>query len=75
MFLIEYDEGKYIDGEKLDYIHLSNRCVQFSLSGDKTLYEVDNGMAGIFVNNLQAINDNPSGMEAKLKELQESHYD
>ena len=74
MFLIEYEDGKYIDGEKLDYIQLAASGVEFTLSGDtETLYKVDNGMAGIFVNNLQAINDNRSGLKVKLKELQEAN--
>lgn len=74
MFLIEYEEGKYIDGEKLDYIGLSGSRIQFTLSGDtKTLYKVNNGLAGTFVNNLQAIDNNRSGLEAKLRELREAN--
>lgn len=74
MFLIEFEEGKYIDGEKLDYIGLSGSRIQFTLSGDtETLYKVNNGLAGTFVNDLQAIDNNRSGLEAKLRELREAN--
>ena len=74
MFLIEYYDGEFIDAEKINYIQINASGVRFTLSGDvESLYEVDNGMAGVFINNLQAINDNPCGLEAKLKELQEDN--
>tara|TARA_R110000850_G_scaffold250986_1_gene376124 strand:- start:247 stop:480 length:234 start_codon:yes stop_codon:yes gene_type:complete len=76
MFLIEYEEGSYIDAEKIDFIKLSTEGVIFTLSGDiETVYRVGNGMAGVFINNLQAINDNPNGIEAKLRELMDSDDD
>jgi hypothetical protein len=76
MFLIEYEEGSYIDAEKIDIIELSTEGVIFTLSGNMdATYYVDNGMAGLFINNLQAINDNPNGIEAKLRGLMDSDDD
>ena len=70
MFLIEFESGKFIDAERIDYININDGEVIFTLSGDvESLYKVTEGLAGTFVNNLQALNDNINSVESCYHKL------
>ena len=59
MFLIEFDKGKFIDAERIDYINLNDNEIIFTLAGDtQSLYRVEKSYESLFCNNLQAINGN-----------------
>lgn len=59
MFLIQYQNGKFADAERIDYINVNCGEVIFTLTGDEdSMYTVDSDRADIFLNNLGALNDN-----------------
>jgi hypothetical protein len=59
MFLIQFESGKFIDAEKIDYINVNEGEVIFTLINDTdSMYKVDDGMVSMFLNNLGALNDN-----------------
>ena len=64
LFLIEYSNGCFINGLKVDWVKVSPESVSCTLVGDEEhLIEVDKDYQRTFVNNLQAINDNISSVE------------
>jgi hypothetical protein len=59
MFLIEFSEGQFIDGERINYVWITNSKVKFSISGDnETLFIVDKVNEKPFLNQLQVLNAN-----------------
>ena len=59
MFLIQFESGKFIDAEKIDYINVSGGEVVFTLINDTDcMYKVSDGMVSRFLNNLGALNGN-----------------
>lgn len=70
MFLIEYDKGLYINGELVDWLHVSPvGKVSVTLSGDiETVYKVSPECASTFVNNMQALSGS-GGVEARYHEI------
>ena len=69
MFLIEYREGCFIDGERVNWLEVKKGFVQCTLSGDgDTTVTVDEKYHGNFINNLQALNGNFS-IESRYLEI------
>ena len=57
MFLIEYEENKFIDAERIDYLGLVNDRVTFTLNSDSgTLFFVDKVIEKQFINRLDGVN-------------------
>ena len=57
MFLIEYEENKFIDAERIDYLGLVNDRVTFTLNSDSgTLFFVDKALERQFINKLEDVN-------------------
>ena len=74
MFLIEYENGKFINGKNVKYINLNEEEILFTLDGDnESCFKVDEKFAGKFVNNLQALNGNIQSVECKFRELNGAH--
>jgi|TARA_R110000824_G_scaffold72277_1_gene184468 hypothetical protein len=66
MFLIEFSEGQFIDGERINYVWITNRKVKFSISGDnETLFIVDKVNEKSFLNQLQALNTSITDVAAR----------
>lgn len=63
MFLIEYSENRFINGENIQWLKLGVDEVMFSLKSDNEVFSVDSKLQEAFVNNLQAINDNINSVE------------
>ena len=60
MFLIEYEENKFIDAERIDYLGLVNDRVTFTLNSDSgTLFFVDKAIEKQFINKLEDVNKGP----------------
>ena len=59
MFLVEFQKDEFIDGERIDYISLTNNKVTFTLSGDsESLFTVEKILEPLFMNHIQALNNN-----------------
>ena len=66
MFLIEYEEGSYINGEMINYIDIDKESIEFTLAGDnESIFRVCKDHQQTFINHLQALNGNISSVEAK----------
>ena len=66
MFLIEYEEGAYINAEMINWVEVDKRSVEFTLTGDnESVYRVCKDHQECFVNHLQGFNTNISSVEAK----------
>lgn len=70
MFLIEYSDGQYVDGERISWIDVYNSEVRFTLSCDsKCIYDVDPENADLFLNHLSALNDNLTSIQGRYNAL------
>ena len=70
MFLIEYEENKFIDAERIDYLGLVNDRVTFTLNSDSgTLFFVDKAIESPFLNQLQALNQSLTNPEARHNQI------
>ena len=60
IFLIEYAKGCFVNGYEVTHLHVSNDRVEFTLKGHDSswFYVVDGDKEDMFLNHLQAINDN-----------------
>ena len=66
MFLIEYEEGVYINAEMINWVEVDKGSVEFTLTGDTVgVYRVCKDHQECFVNHLQGFNTNISSVEAK----------
>lgn len=70
MFLIEYDKGRYINGELVEWMHVDPAGkVSVTLSSDtETAYKVNPDCAAAFVNNMQALSGS-GGVEGRYHEI------
>lgn len=69
MYLIEFQKGEFINGERIDWVCVGNKSVQFTISGDAgSLFKVDEELQSVFVNNLQALNGNVSNIQTSYTE-------
>ena len=58
-FFIEFREGEFIDGEKVNWIKLREGRVDFTLDGEEDNFYVCEGKYGsYFINSMQLINQN-----------------
>ena len=72
MFLVEITKGIFINAEEIDYIDVSKAgIVRLSLRSDSdNVFNVDLEFQSVFINNLQAINDNYNhNIESKYHEV------
>lgn len=70
MFLIEFSKGRFIDGERIDFLSLKGGKITFTLQGDtENLYEVDSVSTDGFINHLQVINSNIDSVGQRWYEL------
>ena len=77
MFLIEYDVGKFVDAEKIEWIDVRDGEVLFTLaggsgSGSICVYQrcfkcVNKELAQNFVNNLGVLNTNIQSIRASFE--------
>ena len=66
MFLIEYEEGAYINAEMINWVEVDKGSVEFTLTGDnESVYRVCKDHQESFVNHLQGFNTNIYSVEAK----------
>ena len=63
MFLIEYDENTFVDGEQVNWVRVQKDKIQFTLSGNSHVLYVAVEYQKIFVNNLGAIDGNMAAVE------------
>jgi hypothetical protein len=68
MFLIEYEKGRFINGESIDALSFRDNGIEFWLKneGNASFY-VENDLADTFLNHLQALNDNILNIQAEAK--------
>ncbi|MBB66882.1 MAG: hypothetical protein CMP19_05050 [Rickettsiales bacterium] len=73
MFLIEYAEGHFINGDRITSLHINaKRGVAFYAGeNNESEFQVEEGYEGTFLNNLQAINRNISDIEASYLKQKE----
>ena len=70
MFLIEYEDGGFVDGERIDWLNLNGGSMTFTMTGDnESSFTVQESFKAKFLNNLQAINTNMFSIETRYKEL------
>ena len=68
-FFIEFREGEFIDGEKVNWIKLREGRVDFTIDGEEDNFYVCEGKYGsYFINNMQAINKN-FNLERRYNEI------
>ena len=60
MFLIEYDEGLFVDGEEVNWIEIKVDSMKFTMKNDPDwgTYSVSEKHRDLFVDNLEALNGN-----------------
>ena len=58
-FFIEFREGQFIDGEKVNWIEVKEGQVSFTVDGEaETIYSCKGKYEFYFINNMQLINQN-----------------
>ena len=69
MYLIEYSDGLFINGEDINWISVRPEKIKFTLKGDSSELgnSVDKSFQRSFINSLQAIDKN-SDIERKYME-------
>lgn len=58
MFLIEYKKGKFLDGERVETIHIHKNSVEVWLTGSECIFDVEKGYEDLFLNHLGALDEN-----------------
>ena len=67
-FFIEYEEGRFIDAKRINYLSTTNGVIKFTLTNEPRLeFIVAKSQEKTFLNHLQAINDNIVNLEDLLK--------
>tara|TARA_R110000850_G_scaffold54495_1_gene129733 strand:+ start:219 stop:452 length:234 start_codon:yes stop_codon:yes gene_type:complete len=70
MFLIEFSEGQFIDGERVTYISVGNEQVTFALHGEGDgVYAVGKGEEEVFLNHMQSLNKNITSISARYEHM------
>ena len=71
MFLIEYSNNKFVNGERIDWLEIDEAgIVYFTVEGDHdSAFFVDSNLASLFLNNLQSIDGNRLPIEWKRHEI------
>ena len=70
MFLIEFSEDKYIDGERINYIGLANKKVIFKITGESlNIYTVDKPIEQSFLSQVQLLNKGHTNLEWRHKHI------
>lgn len=70
MWLIEWQKGIFINAERIVNIDISGADgVWFWLDGDSKGYKVDPEFTELFLNNLQALNNNIQNIQSRYYEL------
>lgn len=65
MFLIEYDNGLFVDGSDIQWISVSNGGARFTLKGETgSVFTVGAEHCKTFFNHLQALNNNITNIES-----------
>lgn len=65
MFLIEYDNGLFVNGIDIQWVSINNRGASFTLKGDTgSAFVVGAEHCKTFFNHLQALNDNITNIES-----------
>lgn len=71
MFLIEYSDGCFVDGYDIQWLKVGKDKISFILkSNTEQQFNVDEKHQKIFVNNLQAINNNIGSVEMAYTSVQ-----
>lgn len=71
-FFIEYEEGHFVDAERIFLFSISEKEIHFSLDCYlEEIFSVKGEMIDSFINNLAALNSNP-GLERRYREIKES---
>ena len=66
IFLIEYSEGEFVNGEDIQWISVKPKKIQFTMRGDiESCFMVSEPMQASFVNHLQALNTNIKSIETE----------
>ncbi|MBL4575592.1 MAG: hypothetical protein JKY51_05790 [Opitutaceae bacterium] len=72
MFLIEYTDGNFVNGEDVQWISIKAKKIQFTTRGDtENAFTVSEPMQASFLNNLQALNSNISNIESGARKVEE----
>lgn len=73
IFLIEYAKSCFVNGCEITHLYVSNDRVVFTLKGrdSDSCYVVDKDKESMFLNHLQAINDNLVNVQTYHRELKE----
>jgi aspartate carbamoyltransferase regulatory subunit len=71
MFLIEYGSGLFVNAEEINHLVILKDKIEFSIIGDnEATFKVSPEFESTFLNNLQAVNDNPvQNVESFYKKL------
>lgn len=72
MWLIEWDGGQFVNAERIIRLDMSvNGVVWFWLEDDSGGHRVAPEFTELFVNNLQALNNNIQSIQSRYYELKE----
>ena len=70
MFLIEFSEGQFIDGERVTYINVGDEQITFALHGENDgVYLVEKGGEHVFLNHMQSLNKNITSISARYEHI------
>ena len=70
MFLIEYEEGVYINAEQINWMKIKKEFISFTLIGDmESVFMVLEDYQQTFANHLQKLNSNINSVENKYHEV------
>lgn len=69
MFLVEYNDGEFIDATKIDWICLRDENIEFSITQNKSCFFVSRELSETFINHLQALNSSISSIENRFNQI------
>lgn len=72
MFLIEFETGRFINGEDIQWVQIKPEKIEFTVRGDiESCFQVANHLQSDFANHLQALNNNISSVESTYRKINE----
>jgi len=70
MFLIEYDNGLFVNANEISWVDVKAGSARFTLKGESSnIYAVGADHCKTFFNHLQALNDNIANIESCWNKL------
>ena len=66
LFLVEYRPNHFVNAHRIEIIGMDRHSVYFCLIGEENEFFVEEGCRSLFLNHVQAINQNINNVQIKL---------